>query len=110
MARVLGACTWRRRSLESPLSAVAPEAQSEAVLDGKTGFLVNPESSEDVAQAVLAILGDPALAARMGAAGRKWALDEFSEEALSKSLKELLRPFGIENEGLPDLIQARRQP
>jgi phosphatidyl-myo-inositol dimannoside synthase len=80
------------------------------VLDGQTGILVNPESSEDVAQAILAILGDPALAARMGAAGRKWALDEFSEEALARSLKELLRPFGIENERLSNLVQARRQP
>ncbi len=36
---------------------------SEAVLHGKTGFLVNPASNDDVADAVLAILDDPRLAA-----------------------------------------------
>jgi phosphatidylinositol alpha-1,6-mannosyltransferase len=83
---------------------------SEAVLQGKTGLLVNPDSSDEVAEAVLAILGDPSLAARMGSAGRKWALDTFSEEALSRSLKELLQREGIENERLPKLAHAGGQP
>jgi hypothetical protein len=46
----------------------------------------------------------------MGSAGRKWSLDTFSEEALSKSLKELLRPYGIENERLPNFAHAGGQP
>lgn len=83
---------------------------AEAVLHGKTGFLVNPDSCDEVAEAVLAILSDPQLAFRMGSAGRKWSLDTFSEEALSKSLKELLRPYGIENERLPNLVHAGGQP
>lgn len=41
---------------------------SEAVLDGKTGLLVNPASTDEVAGAVLAILGNPRLAADMGSA------------------------------------------
>lgn len=82
---------------------------AEAVLEGITGLLVNPDSSDDVARAILTILSDPALAARMGAAGRKWSLEKFSEEALSKSLAELLRPFGIESERDPNLAHAGRQ-
>jgi glycosyltransferase involved in cell wall biosynthesis len=82
---------------------------AEAVLHGKTGFLVNPDSSDEVAEAVLSILEDPRLAARMGSAGREWALDTFSEDALSRSLKELLRPYGIENERLPNLVHAGGQ-
>jgi phosphatidylinositol alpha-1,6-mannosyltransferase len=82
---------------------------AEAVLHGKTGFLVNPDSSDEVAEAVLAILEDPRLAAAMGSVGREWALDTFSEEALSRSLKELLRPYGIENERLPKLVHASGQ-
>lgn len=65
---------------------------SEAVLHGKTGFLVNPDSSDEVAEALLNILQDPELAARFGSEGRAWALGAFSEEALSTSLSELLRP------------------
>jgi glycosyltransferase involved in cell wall biosynthesis len=83
---------------------------AEAVLHGKTGFLVNPDSCDEVAEAVLVILSDPQLASRMGSAGRKWSLDTFSEEALSKSLKELLRPYGIENERLPNFAHAGGQP
>ncbi len=82
---------------------------SEAVLHGKTGLLVNPASAEEVAEAVLAVLGNPRLAADMGSAGRKWALDTFSEEALSRSLKELLRPYGVGTERLPKLVHADGQ-
>jgi glycosyltransferase involved in cell wall biosynthesis len=67
---------------------------SEAVLHGKTGFLVDPDSSEEVAEALLMVLQDPEFAARMGSCGRAWALDMFSEEALSISLRELLLPYG----------------
>ena len=42
----------------------------EAVRDGVTGLLVNPESAEEVADAIRRLLRDPALAARLGAAGR----------------------------------------
>jgi glycosyltransferase involved in cell wall biosynthesis len=83
---------------------------SEAVLHGKTGLLVNPASSDGVAEAVLALLHDPKLAAAMGAAGRKWALDMFSQQALSKSLQKLLRPYGIESTSLPEFVHAREQP
>jgi phosphatidylinositol alpha-1,6-mannosyltransferase len=82
---------------------------SEAVLHGKTGLLVNPDSVEEVADAVLAILDNPRLAADMGSAGRKWSLDTFSEDALSQSLKDLLRPYGIETERLPKLVHAGEQ-
>ena len=83
---------------------------SEAVLHGKTGLLVNPDSTDDVANAVLTILQDPQLAARMGSAGRGWALDTFSEAALSRSLQELLRPYGIASQSLPKLVHAGGQP
>ena len=79
---------------------------SEAVLDGRTGFLVNPDSSGEVAEAMLTILQDSQLAARMGSEGRAWALDNFCEDALCNSLKRLLRPFGFKNESLQTLPQV----
>jgi glycosyltransferase involved in cell wall biosynthesis len=79
---------------------------AEAVLHGKTGFVVDPDSGTEVADALLAILQDPELAARMGSAGKTWALDTFSEDALSRSLRELLRPYGFKNERLPELAHA----
>jgi len=79
---------------------------SEAVLEGKTGFVVNPEASGEVAEAVLKLLQDRELATRMGAEGRVWALDNFSEDALCASLRKLLRPYGFRNESLQTLPQV----
>lgn len=83
---------------------------AEAVLHGRTGLLVNPASVDEVAEAVLEILGDSRRAGEMGAAGRKWALETFSEDALSRSLRELLRPYGVESEAMPKLAHAGGQP
>lgn len=79
---------------------------AEAVLHGKTGFIVDPDSSGEVAEALLSILQDRELAERMGSAGRTWALDMFSEDALSDSLRKLLRPYGFKNETLQTLPQT----
>ena len=45
----------------------------EAVADGESGMLVNPEIIEDVAGAIVRILTSPGLAASMGEAGRRRA-------------------------------------
>jgi phosphatidylinositol alpha-1,6-mannosyltransferase len=83
---------------------------SEALLDGKTGIAVNPDSSEEVAQSLLAVLQDPMLAARMGSEGRAWALDLFSEKALANSIAKLLRPYGLrKKETLETLPQVGMQ-
>lgn len=65
---------------------------AEAVLDGKTGFLVNPGSVDEVAHAVITLLSDAELATSMGAAGRKWALGNFTQEGLRRRLAQLLEP------------------
>jgi phosphatidylinositol alpha-1,6-mannosyltransferase len=67
---------------------------AEAVLDGKTGFLVDPLSIDEVAHAVIRLVGDAELTASMGAAGRKWALENFTQRALSRAVEELLRLTG----------------
>jgi phosphatidyl-myo-inositol dimannoside synthase len=79
---------------------------SEAVLHGKTGFVVDPLSSDEVAEAVLAILEDPQHAASMGSGGRRWSLDTFSEDALSSSLRELLQPYGFKSKSVQALAHA----
>lgn len=45
----------------------------EAVQDGVTGYLADPEDVEGVAQAILRLLTDPDLARRMGRQNRLWA-------------------------------------
>jgi glycosyltransferase involved in cell wall biosynthesis len=64
---------------------------AEAVIDQKTGLLVDPSSAEQTASAVLQLLEDPTLARAMGEAGRKWARENFTEAALRGSLRSLLQ-------------------
>lgn len=56
-----------------PLVATATDGSAEAVIDGVNGLLVPPGEPEQLAQALIRLLDDPALAQQMGAAGRaKW--------------------------------------
>jgi glycosyltransferase involved in cell wall biosynthesis len=54
---------------------------SEVVREGKTGFLVPPGDSAALAEAMIRVLSDRALAERLGAAGYAEALREFTESA-----------------------------
>jgi glycosyltransferase involved in cell wall biosynthesis len=55
-------------------------ALPETVLDGQTGLLLGNASPEALAEALRAILADPARARAMGEAGRRRAATEFSPE------------------------------
>jgi glycosyltransferase involved in cell wall biosynthesis len=76
---------------ERPVIASRTGGAAEAVLHGRTGLLVNPNSSDEVAEAAIALLRDTENAGRMGAEGRKWAMEMFSEAALVNSVGALLR-------------------
>lgn len=53
----------------------------EAVADGRTGLLVDPQSSAAVAEAAITLLQDKALAQRLGQQGYERVVREFSSEA-----------------------------
>ena len=61
-----------------PVVATAPGGPSETVVEGETGFLVQPSDPEGTAAAVEKLLADPELRARMGTAGRRRACEVFS--------------------------------
>lgn len=64
---------------------------AEAVADGQTGIVVRrPDDVDEVITAFTTLLDDPALRARMGAAGRARAVAEFSYDVLSRRLGESL--------------------
>jgi glycosyltransferase involved in cell wall biosynthesis len=60
-------------ALGRPVVAARSGANAELVLDGRTGFLVPPESPEAIAAAVIRILKDSRLAARLGRSARRRA-------------------------------------
>ena len=61
----------------------------EIVADGRTGILVPPGDVDALAGAIVALAGDPARAAAMGAAGRARALEEFSQERCTERIAAL---------------------
>jgi glycosyltransferase involved in cell wall biosynthesis len=61
----------------------------EIVDDGRTGLLVPPGDPEALADAIVALAGDGSRVAAMGAAGRRRALAEFSQERCTDRIAAL---------------------
>ena len=65
-------------ALGIPVVAANAGGPVEIITDGVDGFLTDPRDSAAVAARVTALLADPALYQRIGAAGRRTALERFS--------------------------------
>jgi len=63
----------------------------EAVVDGETGYVVEPRDVESVRAALARLLGDDTLRARFGAAARERAVRELSYDVLTERLLPLTR-------------------
>jgi phosphatidylinositol alpha-1,6-mannosyltransferase len=59
----------------------------DAVVHGVTGLTVQPDSVDDVRSAVKTLLDDPDLASALGAAGRRRAVDEYSNSHILPQLE-----------------------
>ncbi len=66
----------------------------ETVRDGETGRVVDGRDLEQIVEMISALLGNPALARRMGAAGRQWVSRDWNWDVHTARLAELLRPRG----------------
>lgn len=73
-----------------PVIAGRSGGTSDAVEDGVTGYLVNGESTDDVAAAVIRLLDDPDAAARMGRNGRERAVARFDWTQLADRFSHAL--------------------
>ena len=58
----------------------------DGVLDGISGFLVPEKDPRSLADRIASILSDPALGARMGSAGREFALSKYDIAGLTARL------------------------
>ena len=61
-----------------PAVATRVGGNPEVVVEGETGFLVDPESPESIAERVVRLLRDKAQAARMGERARRRVHENFS--------------------------------
>lgn len=66
-------------------------APAEFIRSGEHGLLVDPTSTNEIANALIQLLEDPARARGMGDAGREWVLSEFSFEKFCERLREGLQ-------------------
>lgn len=86
-----------------PQVAGASGGAADAVLDGRTGLVVDrPGSARAVAHALDALLSDPSRSAQLGAAARARAEDELDYDRLARRLAESLERFG-------ELARAHRE-
>ena len=61
----------------------------EAIEDGVSGFLVDPNDKKGLYETIVKLLRDKELAKKMGAAGRKRVEENFSYEVFLKKVKEI---------------------
>jgi phosphatidylinositol alpha-1,6-mannosyltransferase len=73
-----------------PVVAGRSGGAPESVQEGRTGFVVDGQSTDQITEAVGRILEDPDLAARMGAAGRRWAVERWRWQIHTARLAAML--------------------
>ena len=77
-----------------PVVAFDVDGAREVCRDGETGFLIRAEDAGGVAAAVIRLLQDKMLAARLGNQGRELVRAEFSVELMVQRIDELYRRLG----------------
>ena len=76
-----------------PVVAGRSGGVQDAVCDGLTGILVDPQEPADVAKAIVGLLRTPGLAKRLGERGRRRAVEEFDGKVASQKLLALLSSY-----------------
>lgn len=87
----LGVALMEAMACEVPTIGTAAGGVAELITDGEDGLLVPPKSPPALAEAILRIAGDPALARRLGAAGRARIVAGFSAACGADTLIRMIR-------------------
>jgi phosphatidylinositol alpha-1,6-mannosyltransferase len=74
-----------------PVVAGTSGGAPDAVREGETGYVVDGRDLAALADRVSTLLADPALARRMGAAGRQWVERDWRWETQAQRMADLLR-------------------
>jgi phosphatidylinositol alpha-1,6-mannosyltransferase len=73
-----------------PVVAGRSGGAPESVKEGRTGYVVDGRSRDEIVDAVCRILDDPELAAQMGASGRRWVVERWRWQIHTARLAALL--------------------
>lgn len=75
-------CVLQAMAAEVPVVVSAVGGMPESVHDGVNGYLIPPQDADAIAEAVVKLLADPELRARMGRDGRRIVEDRFCPERM----------------------------
>lgn len=98
-AEGLGRVACEAASLGKPVICFRTGGLPETVIDGGTGFVVEPYDVTTAAQRLSYLLSRPDVALRMGQAGRTFARAHFDIETQGQRLRSVLAAYGQENRG-----------
>lgn len=73
-----------------PVVATNIGSIGEVVIDGKSGFLVEPNNPQQLAEAINKILSDQELAKRMGEFGREYVVKNFGHKIIAGKILNFL--------------------
>lgn len=86
----LGMVHLESMAMGRPVVSMDNGGPAETVVDGETGFLVPPDAPDALAGRVIALLRDPALRERMGAAGRARVLAHYTAAGYAAQFSRLV--------------------
>jgi glycosyltransferase involved in cell wall biosynthesis len=95
-----------------PVVTFEMDGAPEVIREGVSGYLVAPLDTDAIADRVIALLADPELGARLGAAGRSFVAEHFGLDTMVKRVNEVyfaaLKRRGMEpSAALPTQTTAR---
>lgn len=82
-------------AMELPVVATNIRGCREAVVEGETGFIVPPEDSDALAEALGKLLADEELRSRFGQAGRRRVEAEYDEQLVFQRLEACYKMLGV---------------
>ncbi len=82
-------CVIEAMAVNLPVVATRVGGLSELVMDGETGFLVEPKKPAVLRDRLGQLISDPALRERMGAAGRRRVEEQFSLSTMLRRTREI---------------------
>ena len=79
--------------MEKPVIATDVGGDKEMMIDGKTGFLVEQGSHEDIVKKISFLLENNEVASKMGREGVKFIQEEFNWEKVAKNFLNIIKPL-----------------
>jgi glycosyltransferase involved in cell wall biosynthesis len=78
-------------ALKKPAISFDIDGAHEVLFEGKTGYLIEPCNTNQLAEAIINILSDKSKAEQMGRAGYELVKNEWTKEAMVKGIDEVYR-------------------